>query len=189
VALNSPLAELPQTSRAQPVQQGGGTELPAAARSIENEFSAIERALSAARYDEALNQVSKLEEHIGSNWRTRYLTGVALSGLQRWREAMAMLSLARQSNPAHARLALYLSVAQQELNLHEAALETLNQALRTHGDMPELWLNKGHSLQATGRSEAAAADYRNFLELSEHRQDLSAQRAWVQKKLETKGAW
>lgn len=188
----APRTETPQVSRSAAGETGtlADSSAPSAARSIENEFAAIEQELSAARYDSALGRVGKLEENIGANWRTRYLTGVALSGLMRWREAVSILSLARQGNPAHSRVALYLSVAQQELGQHEAAIDTLTQALGSHGDMPELWLNKAHSLQALGRGEEAAFTYRRFLDLSSNRQDLSQQRSWVQKLLDRKGsAW
>lgn len=181
--------EPPQVSRTQageaPTAADSGA--PSAAQSIESEFAAIERELAAARYDSALSRVSKLADYIGNNWRTRYLAGVALSGLSRWREAEQVLTLARQGNPSHSRVALYLSVAQQELGQHEAAIETLTQSLVAHSKMPELWLNKAHSLQALERGEEAFVTYRRFLDLSANRQDLSAQRAWVQKLLDTKG--
>jgi len=185
-------AEAPQLSRsaASETSAPANRNTPSAARSIESEFAAVEQDLAAARYDAALTRVGQLETSIGGNWRTRYLTGVALSGLSRWQEAVPMLTLAREGNPAHARVALYLSVAQQELGLHPAAIETLTQALGTHTGMPELWLNKAHSLQALDRGEEAAFHYRRFLELSANRPDLTQQRAWVQKQLDLKGsAW
>lgn len=184
----APTNEPPLLSRspATDISAIASSSAPLAARAIENELASIEQDLSAARYDVALKRLGKLEENIGANWRTRYLTGVALSGLQRWREAVPMLTLARQGNTEHARVALYLSVAQQELGQHEAAIETLTKALVPHAGMPELWLNKAHSLQALGRGEEAAFHYRRFLDLSTNRQDLSQQRSWVQKLLDQK---
>lgn len=185
-------AETPQLSRSAASETAALREhaTPSAARSIESEFAAVEQDLAAARYDAALTRVDQLEISIGGNWRTRYLTGVALSGLLRWREAVPKLTQAREGNPSHARLALYLSVAQQELGQHQAAIETLSQALGAHAGMPELWLNKAHSLQALGRGEEAAFHYRRFMELSTNRQDLSQQRSWVQRQLDQKGsAW
>jgi hypothetical protein len=187
-----PVAETPQLSRS-PASDAADTPhsgTPSAARAIESEFSAAEQDLAAGRYDAALRRVRQLETNIGANWRTHYLTGVALSGLQRWSEAVNMLTQARQGNTAHARVALYLSVAQQELDQHEAAIQTLNQALGSHAAMPELWLNKAHSLQVLERGDEATFHYRRFLELSANREDLSPQRAWVQKRLDTKAsAW
>lgn len=188
----APKGEAPQLSRSAASEPQATTDngAPSAARSIESEFAAVEQDLAAARYDAALRRVGQLESTIGPNWRTRYLSGVALSGLQRWQEAVPMLTLARQGNAGHARLALYLSVAQQEIGQHAAAIETLDHALGSHADMPELWLNKAHSLQALNRGEETAFHYRRFLELSINRQDLSAQRAWVHKLLDQKAsAW
>jgi Flp pilus assembly protein TadD len=175
----------PELTRATPgsVAVGDTRTATPAARAIEVDFDSVEQWVATGEYEMALGGLEKLERAVGINWRTRYLTGVALSSLGRWPEAFAALSSAHNQNPGHARVSVYLSVAQQELGNHTAALETLNTALNTHPDQPELWLNKGHSLQAMGRSADARIAYGRFMELSVQRQDLKAQRIWVQNKI------
>ena len=127
----------------------------------------------------ALDGVSKLEKVVGENWRTRYLMGVALSGLGRWPEAATALTEARRKNPGHVRLALYLSVVQQELGEHTGSIATLLLIQEKHPEVPEVWLNQGISYQALGRSEDARTAYQRFLDLSSGRAEMQAQREWV----------
>lgn len=154
-----------------------------AARAIEADFEQVEQQLARGESEVALESVLKLERTIGPNWRTRYLAGVAYSSLGRWDEARGALATAQQKNTGHSRIPLYLSVAQQERGDHDGALDTLNKALVKHPSMAELWLNKGHSLQALGRTEDGNAAYARFMEFSAHRSDLQAQRAWVNNRL------
>lgn len=170
----------PELTRSAALPVGDTRSAPTAARVIEVEFDAVEQQLAKGQHDTALDGLEKLERAVGVNWRTRYLSGVALSSLGRWPEAVAALASAHTKNPGHARVSLYLSVAQQETGGHAAAMETLNNALQKHPDQPELWLNQGHSLQALGRSEEAQIAYWRFMDLSAKRPDLAAQRAWVQ---------
>jgi tetratricopeptide (TPR) repeat protein len=181
----------PQKPKEQPLVSRSGGAAPddqvravQATQAIDVDFSMVEQLLAKADYTKAVLAAERLEGYIGSNWRTRYLTGVALSGLGRWKDAVEALSSARQKNPGHARVALYLAVALQETGDHGSAIETLLKAVVIHPVMPELWLNQGHSLQAQGRTGEAAQAYRRFLELSTTRMDLSAQRSWVTHRLQ-----
>jgi predicted Zn-dependent protease len=148
------------------------------------DFAAVEQLLAKDEFEKALTAAEQLESYMGSSWRTRYLTGVALSGLSRWNEAATALTSARQKNPGHARVALYLAVALQETGDHAGAIDILLKATVTHPEVPELWLNLAHSLQAQGRADEAAQAYRRFLDLSVNRSDLSQQRSWVNKRLQ-----
>ena len=176
----SPAVETPELRRS---AAASGTEARTSApavRAIDVDFNLLEQQLASGQHAQALEGVQKLERAIGVNWRTRYLAGVALSSLGRWDEARLALDNAQQGNPAHARVPLYLSVAQQELGDHAGAIDTLSLALEKHPAMPELWLNQGHSLQALGRIEEAQLAYWRFLDLSSQRTDLQTQRLWVQ---------
>lgn len=155
----------------------------AAAQSIDNAFTAVERQLAAGDHAGALDAALHLEQNVGATWRTQYLRGVALSGLGRWPEAVTVLAQAHQRNPAHLRVGIYLAVAMQENGDHGPALEVLTRLNERHPQAPEPWLNKGHSLQAQGRPSDAAQAYQRFLALSEQRGDLQAQRQWVKARL------
>lgn len=178
-AAASPATDAPRISRAEP----DNARSAAATRVIDADFQGIEQLLARGEHGQALDSALKLEQQIGANWRTRYLAGVALSGQGRWSDAVAALGDARQKNPAHARVALYLAVALQENKDHAHALEVLASALERHPDTPELWLNQGHSLQALGRKAEAGQAYQRFLTLSATRADLQVQRDWVQSRL------
>lgn len=187
-----PAAATPSVSRpVEPVQisrSDGAAErdkgrVAPASRVIDADYQHIEQLLARGEHGAALDSAQKLEQQIGVNWRTRYLNGVALSGLGRWPEATAALSEARQKNAGHARVALYLAVALQETREHARALEVLASASERHPELPELWLNQGHSLQALGRQGEATQAYQRFLALSANRPDLQVQREWVQGRL------
>jgi len=152
----------------------------ASAQAIERDFQSVEAMLSAHQYSEALSKLKQLEVTVGSNWRTQYLSGAALSGLGRWQDAKASLASAWKANPTHLRVPLYLAVALQELDKHQEALTTLQSALEVHPESPELWLNQGHSFQALGRASEAQLSYWRFMDFSTRRPDLLPQRAWVQ---------
>lgn len=158
-----------------PVERGS-----ASAHAIERDFQSVEAMLAAHQYSEALSKLRQLEGTVGSNWRTQYLKGAALSGLGRWQEAKDSLASAWKANPTHLRVPLYLAVAQQELGKHQEALTTLQSALEVHPESPDLWLNQGHSLQALGRASEAQLSYWRFMDFSGRRPDLLPQRAWVQ---------
>lgn len=175
--------EVPQVSRSGGPTEREGARPAAATRAIDADFQLIEQLLARGEHGAALDNALKLEQQIGANWRTRYLAGVALSGQNRWPEAVTALAEARQKNPSHARVALYLAVALQETNDHAGALEVLAAAIERHPDTPELWLNQGHSLQALGRRGDATQAYQRFLALSATRADLQVQRDWVQNRL------
>ncbi|WP_439114099.1 hypothetical protein [Hydrogenophaga sp.] len=175
-----PLVEAPELRRSAAVSGTDARASTPAVRAIDVDFNLLEQQLGSGQHEMVLDGVQKLERVIGTNWRTRYLAGVALSSLGRWDEALVALSTAQQGNPIHARVPLYLSVAQQELGDHASAIETLSFALEKHPALPELWLNQGHSLQALGRIEEAQLAYWRFLDLSGQRTDLQAQRQWVQ---------
>lgn len=177
-------AEPPLVSRSGGVAPDDQTRAVLATKAIDVDFSSVEQMLVKADFEKALSAAAQLEAYIGSNWRTRYLAGVALSGLGRWNDAVAALSSARQKNPGHARVALYLAVAQQETGDHSSAIDTLLKATVAHPEVPELWLNQGHSLQAQGRFGEASQAYRRFLDLSAARSDLSQQRSWVNQRLQ-----
>lgn len=162
------------TSAADPQQDN-----PVAARAINIDFETLEKQLAEGQHAAALDGVSKLEKVVGENWRTRYLMGVALSGLGRWPEAATALTEARRKNPGHVRLALYLSVVQQELGEHTGSIATLLLIQEKHPEVPEVWLNQGISYQALGRSEDARTAYQRFLDLSSGRAEMQAQREWV----------
>ncbi len=127
--------------------------------------------------------MARLEKFSGETWRTRYLAGVAWSGLNRWEDARSALSASRQKNPNHTQVALYLSIALQELGRHGEALKLMDQVIADKPNAPELWLNRAHSLQAMGQTTGATQNLRRFLELSADRPDLRSQRTWVQNRL------
>lgn len=168
--------EIRRTTTSAPDPQQGNT---VAARAIDIDYETLEKQLAEGQHAAALGGVSKLEKVVGENWRTRYLMGVALSGLGRWPEAATALTEARRKNPGHVRLALYLSVVQQELGEHTGSIATLLLIQEKHPEVPEVWLNQGISYQALGRSEEARTAYQRFLDLSSARAEMQAQREWV----------
>jgi tetratricopeptide (TPR) repeat protein len=176
--------ERPQVSRSSGAAPNDQARAVMATKAIDVDFAAVEQLLAKDEFEKALTAAEQLESYMGSSWRTRYLTGVALSGLSRWNEAATALTSARQKNPGHARVALYLAVALQETGDHAGAIDILLKATVTHPEVPELWLNLAHSLQAQGRADEAAQAYRRFLDLSVNRSDLSQQRSWVNKRLQ-----
>lgn len=176
--------EPPQLSRTDATQLSGTGPVSGTAQAIDVDFQMIEKHLARGEHQAALDGVTKLEKYIGENWRTRYLSGVALMGLTRWDHAIAALSQAQHLNPNHVMVAVYHSVALQERGEHAKAIEVLGRALEVQPLSPELWLNKGHSHQALGHKAEARKAYSRFLELSVNRQDLSVQRVWVQNRLE-----
>ncbi len=176
--------EPPQVNRSNGAAVTDQARAAVASKAIDVNFSAAELLLARGEFDKAFTAVEQLEGYMGSNWRTRYLAGVALSGLGRWKEAVPALTSASQKNPDHARASLYLAVALQESGDHTGAIDTLVKATASHPEMPELWLNQGHSLQALGRTEEATQAYRRFLNLSANRGDLNQQRSWVEKRLQ-----
>lgn len=184
VAVANTPSDPPLVSRSVGESPDDQTRAVMATKAIEMDFSAVEQWLAKADFEKALGSAQRMEEYMGSNWRTRYLAGAALSGLGRWSEAVAALTHARQKNPGNARIALYLAVALQETGDHTAAMDTLLKATSQHPDIPELWLNQGHSLQAQGRVNEAAQAYQRFIELSAGRKDLSQQRVWVTKSIQ-----
>ena len=173
-------AQPPELTRSAAVPMDDSRSAPPAARAIDVDFDRLEQLLTQGQHELALDSVQKLERAVGVNWRTRYLAGVALSSLGRWDEALTALSSAYLKNPGHARLPLYLSVAQQESGHHTAAIDMLTKALERQPNQAELWLNKGHSLQALGRTDESHLAYARFMDLSAQRPDLQAQRNWVQ---------
>lgn len=175
--------EPPQLSRTDATRLSGTGPVSSAAKAIDVDFQMVEKHLARAEHQAALDAVTKLEKYIGENWRTRYLSGVALMGLTRWEQAIAALSQAQDLNPNHVMVAVYHSVALQERGEHAKAIEVLGRALEAQPLSPELWLNKGHSHQALGHKAEARKSYNRFLELSVNRQDLSVQRVWVQNRL------
>lgn len=178
------VTEPPQLSRTDAGHLPKTGPVSSAAKSIDVEFQMIEKSLARAEHQVALDAVNKLEKYIGENWRTRYLAGVASIGLARWDQAIAALTSAQNQNPGHAMAALYLSIALQERGEHAKAIQVLVRAQESQPNSPELWLNQGHSLQALGNKAEARKAYNRFLELSMNRQDLAAQRTWVQNRLQ-----
>ena len=172
-------AEPPQLSRTDTDRLSTTGQASAAAKAIDVDYQMIERSLARGDHQAALESVGKLEKYIGDNWRTRYLTGVALMGLNRWDQAIVALSKAQDLNPTHAMSALYLSVALQERGEHTRAIQVLDKALISLPNSPELWLNLGHSHDALGHKADAKTAYNRFMELSVNRQDLAGQRVWV----------
>lgn len=179
--------DAPRLSHSHGAAPDDQTRAAMATKAIDGDFSAVEQWLTTAEFDKALGAAERLEGYMGSTWRTRYLAGVALSGLGRWGEAVSALASALQKNPGHARAALYLAVAQQETGDHTGAIDTLLKATASHPEVPELWLNQGHSMQAQGRSAESAQAYRRFLDISAGRSDLGPQRSWVSKRLQGEG--
>lgn len=179
-----PSVEPPQLNRTNGTTLSDQASAELASKAIDVDFSRVEQWLSRDEFDKALASVDQLEAYIGTNWRTRYLAGVALSGLRRWKEAVVALRIAHQKKPDHTRVALYLSVALQETGDHVGAIDVLRRVTAIHSDTPELWLNQGHSLQALGRTGEATGAYQRFLDLSTTRSDLSQQRSWVSKRLQ-----
>ena len=155
-----------------------------AAKAIDVDFQSVEKSLARGDHQGALEGVTKLEKYIGENWRTQYLTGVALMGLSRWEPAITALSKAQTLNPRHPTAALYLSVALQERGDHARAIQVLDKAQQLLPLSPELWLNQGHSYQALGQKAEARKAYSRFLDLSVNRPDMATQRTWVQNRLQ-----
>ena len=176
--------EPPQLSRTEAQRLSGTGPVSSAAKAIDVDFQMVEKSLARGENQAALDAASKLEKYIGENWRTRYLSGVALMGLSRWDQAIAALSRAQDLNPGHVMVALYHSVALQERGEHAKAIEVLARAQESQPLSPELWLNQGHSHQALGHKVEARKAYSRFLELSVNRQDLTVQRTWVQNRLQ-----
>lgn len=182
--LNKLLPENPQLSRTEAERLPASGPVSTAAKAIDVDFQAVEKNLARGEHQAALDAVTKLEKYIGENWRTQYLTGVALMGLARWELAAVALSKAQSLNPKHATTALYLSVTLQERGEHARAIQVLDMAQQLQPLSPELWLNQGHSHQALGHKAEARKSYNRFLELSVNRQDLAVQRVWVQNRLQ-----
>lgn len=169
-----------ELQRVSPEKVAGNAAASAVAKSIEVDYQAVEKLLARGESQPALDAALKLEKSIGENWRTRFLAGVAQLGLGRLEEATTALTRAQQLNPAHLLSAVYLTVALQERGEHAKAIQVVQRALEKNPGSPELWLNLGHSSQATGQSAQARKAYQQFMALSGSRQDLAAQRAWVQ---------
>jgi tetratricopeptide (TPR) repeat protein len=176
--------EPPQLSRTEAERLPASGPVPPTAKAIDVDYQMIEKSLARADHQGALDAATKLEKYIGENWRTQYLSGVALMGLSRWEQAIAALGKAQELNPRHATAALYLSVALQERGEHARAIQVLDKAQQLQPLSPELWLNQGHSHQALGHKAEARKAYNRFLELSVNRQDLAVQRVWVQNRLQ-----
>lgn len=166
------------------IAQAGASAPTATSRAIDTDFQAIEKLLARGDHANAREAVNRLEQYTGQTWRTRYLAGVALSGLGRWDEAISALSIAQARNPGHPLVAVYHSVALQEKGEHAQALRALAQALDRHPAVPELWLNQGISLQAVGQGAEAVQAYQRFMDLSANRADLQAQRTWAQGRIQ-----
>lgn len=177
-------ASAPATAPTATTTQAPASSPSAASRAIDTDYQAIEKLLARGDYANAREAVGRLEQYAGQTWRTRYLAGVALSGLTRWEEASAALSAAQARNPGHPLVAVYHSVALQEKGDHAQALRALALALDKHPGVPELWLNQGISLQALGQSADASQAYQRFIELSANRADLQAQRTWAQGRIQ-----
>jgi Flp pilus assembly protein TadD len=176
--------EVPQLSRTEGERLAASGPVPPTAKAIDVDYQMIEKSLARGDHQAALDAANKLEKYIGENWRTQYLAGVALMGLNRWEPAIAALGKAQELNPKHATAALYLSVALQERGEHARAIQVLDKAQQLQPLSPELWLNQGHSHQALGHKVEARKAYNRFLELSVNRQDLAVQRVWVQNRLQ-----
>jgi Flp pilus assembly protein TadD len=177
-------ADAPQLSRTEAERLPASGPVSMAAKAIDVDFQTIEKSLGRGDHQGALEAVTKLEKYIGENWRTQYLSGVALMGLGRWDAAIAALGKAQMLNPRHAMAALYLSVALQERGEHGRAIQVLDKAQQLQPLSPELWLNQAHSYQALGQKAEARKAYTRFLDLSANRPDLVPQRTWVQNRLQ-----
>ena len=177
-------SEAPQLSRTESERLPALGPVSTAAKAIDVDFQAIEKSLGRGDHQGALEAVTKLEKYIGENWRTQYLSGVALMGLGRWDAAITALGKAQTLNPRHAMAALYLSVALQERGDHARAIQVLDKAQQLQPLSPELWLNQAHSYQALGQKAEARKAYIRFLDLSANRPDLAPQRTWVQNRLQ-----
>ena len=177
-------ADAPQLSRTEAERLPTSGPVSMAAKAIDVDFQAIEKSLGRGDHQGALEAVGKLEKYIGENWRTQYLSGVALMGLGRWDAAITALGKAQTLNPRHAMAALYLSVALQERGEHGRAVQVLDKAQQVQPLSPELWLNQAHSYQALGQKAEARKAYTRFLDLSANRPDLAPQRTWVQNRLQ-----
>jgi tetratricopeptide (TPR) repeat protein len=175
--------DAPQLSRTNADRLSKTGPVSPAAKAIEVDFLSIEKSLARGEHQGAWDSVRKLEKYIGVNWRTQYLSGVALMGLTQWDQAITALAKAQELNPGHTMAALYHSLALQERGEHVKAIQVLQKALDTQPQSPELWLNQAHSYQALGQRTEAVNAYQRFLDLSVHRPDLAAQRAWVQSRL------
>lgn len=178
-AAPAPALDPPVLMRADPLPGPLPAQAPPSALAIEEAFRSIERSLHLGQHAEAQEAALSLERLTGRNWRTRYLLGVAQSGLERWEDAVATLLEARQLHPQHVGVALYLGVALQELGQHQQALQVLEQALAQHPEQPALWLNRAHSQQAMAQAAQATHSYQRFLDLSQEHPALRSQRDWV----------
>ncbi len=177
-------ADAPQLTRTEAERLPASGPVSTAAKAIDVDFQSVEKSLARGDHQGALEGVTKLEKYIGENWRTQYLTGVALMGLSRWEPAITALGKAQTLNPRHPTAALYLSVALQERGDHARAIQVLDKAQQLLPLSPELWLNQGHSYQALGQKAEARKAYSRFLDLSVNRPDMATQRTWVQNRLQ-----
>jgi Flp pilus assembly protein TadD len=159
-------------------------DAPASAWAIENEFLAIERQISLGQFANAAQAARQLSRLTGPNWRTAYLLGVALSGMGEWEEAVATLTSARNQHANHPRLALHLVVALQETGRHSLALDILQGLTSSQTEMPELWLNLGHTQLALGQKSEARVSFQRFMQASHDRADMQLQKAWVMQQLQ-----
>lgn len=153
------------------------------ADAILRRFADVDRLLTQGKFDAALEESAKVEAEVGETWQTRYLSGKAAKGLQRWDEAVRSLTRANQLNPASSQVLLDRAICFQELGNHEAALTDLGRARAMAPNLPEVALNSGYSYDAQGRRDDAMREYRRFLELTSQREGYAKVRAWVARRV------
>ena len=153
------------------------------ADAILRQFTRVERLISQAQFEVALDAVNQVESDVGETWQTRYLKGTASQGLSRWDDAISALTRAHQLNPSSVKVLIARAICLQELGNHAAALDDLRLARALNPDMPEIALNAGYSLDALGRRNDAIREYKKYLEVTANRNEYAKVRAWVVKRV------
>ena len=136
-------------------------------------------ALSKGSYQQALvalQVLSSAPEDRVDYWLIKGSTHMGLGQLDPAEKAFAAAQLLA---PGNAQLAVQRAVLKQEKNDHAGALEILKDAVISHPDVPEVFLNQGYSQQALGSLAEARHSFRIFLRMTEGRSLYREQRRVV----------
>jgi hypothetical protein len=132
----------------------------------------IERArvaLSRGQYQQALVSLELLQPIPVNRPDFWLIKGSALLGTGQLDLAELAFTSAQALAPDNVQIAVQQAILKQEKGDHAGALHILEAAAKRHPNVPEIFLNQGHSLYALGAEREAKRSFRAFLRLTEGR--------------------
>ena len=143
---------------------------------IEEVIEGARLALSRGQYQQALQSLERLQPIPDNRPDFWLIKGSAHLGNGQLDLAEVAFTSAQLLAPDNVQIALQQAILKQEKGDHAGALHILKALADRHPDVPEIFLNQGHSLYALGAEREARRSFRVFLRLTEGRSLYMQQR-------------